>query len=247
MAPGRRAIACAAWLAAVAALTAGCGRAGMFEPEYEYEEEIYLSLDGSARVNVHASVASLVALRGASLDPDPEARIDRDDLRRFFGAPANRVSVSLTRRDGRRFVHVGIEVDDVRWVSKVAPFAWSEYRLERRDETFEYRQTVGAPADSVGTGLPSWTGQELVAFRFHLPSEVIFHNAPSGEIERGNILRWEQPLADRLAGRPVDSQVQFEATSILANTLLLFGATLVAALAAMAGMIWWIRRSGATS
>ncbi|OFW36565.1 MAG: hypothetical protein A3F70_11635 [Acidobacteria bacterium RIFCSPLOWO2_12_FULL_67_14] len=243
MASGRRRIAGVAGLVTAAVLASGCSRAALLEPEYEYEEEVYLSLDGSARVNVHASVAALVALRGAILDPDPRARLDRDYVRRFFGAPANRVSVSLARRDGRRLIHAGIQVDDLRQVSKLAPFAWSEYRLERRSDTFEYRQSVGAPA-APGRRLPPWTGQELVAFRFHLPSEVTFHNAPSGEIERGNILRWAQPLGERLDGRPVDIQMQFEATSILANTLLLFGATMVAALAAMAGVVWWIRRSG---
>ena len=250
MAPGWRWIACGAWLFLVAVAVSGCARSGLFEPEYEYEEEIYLSMDGSARVNVHASVASLIALRGATFDPDPNARIDRDDVRRFFGAPDHPVSVSVARRDGRRFINASIEVDDVRAVSALAPFAWSEYRLESRDDVLEYRQRVGASAAAAGDGRGAdvrdvrWTGQELVAFRMHLPSEVTFHNAPSGGIERGNILRWEQPLAERLEGRPLDIQVQFEATSILANTLLLFGSALVAALAALAGAVWWIRRSG---
>ena len=46
--------------------------------QYEYEEEIYLELDGSATVVVNASIPALVALRGLPLDPNPEARIDRD-------------------------------------------------------------------------------------------------------------------------------------------------------------------------
>lgn len=224
----------------LAAAATGCG--GAFKPDYEYEEELYLSLDGSATLNVYASVASLVALRGAALDPDPRARIDLDAVRRFFGAPALPVAATLSRRDGRRFVNVSVEVDDVRELPRLAPFAWSSYRLERRDEVLEFRQTVGTPKDPQ-PDLP-WTGTELVAFRVHLPSEIAFHNAPSGEILRGNILVWEQPLADRLAGRPLELQVNLEPTSILARTLLLFAGTILAAAAALAGVIWWISRRG---
>jgi hypothetical protein len=77
-----------------------------------------------------------------------------------------------------------------------------------------------------------------------LPSAVVFHNAPSGEVERGNILEWEQPLAERLRGKPVDIRVQMEPTSILAHTMWLFGATAAAAMAALAGVVWWIRWNG---
>jgi hypothetical protein len=229
-------------LALVLAALAGCG--GAFKPDYEYEEELYLSLDGSATLNVYASVASLVALRGAPFDPHPRARIDVETARAFFGAPDLPVAVSLSRRDGRRFVNVSIDVDDVRKLSRLAPFAWSSYRLERRADVLEFRHTVGAagiPDPGCGIRTP-WTGRELVAFRAHLPSEIVFHNAPSDGALRGNILVWEQPLAERLAGRPVDVQVNLEPTSILARTLLLFAGTIVAAAAALVGVIWWIRR-----
>jgi len=224
----------------LAALAAGCG--GAFTPEYEYEEELYLSLDGSATLNVYASVASLVALRGAALDSDPRARIDLDAVRAFFGAPALPVAVSLSRRDGRRFVNVSVEVDDVQELSRLAPFAWSSYRFDRRDDVLEFRQDVGPPVQHGGVlSGPPWAGSERVAFRIHLPSEIVFHNSPSGEILRGNILVWEQPLADRLAGQPLDLRVNLEPTSILARALLLFAGTILAAAAALAAVIWWIR------
>jgi hypothetical protein len=93
---------------------------------FEYEEEIYLNVDGSATVNVNASVASLVALRGAVLPVDPLARVDRDRVRDFFSGPGSRVTrVSLSRRNRRRFVHVSIDVDDLRRLPRVKPYAWS--------------------------------------------------------------------------------------------------------------------------
>jgi hypothetical protein len=226
---------------AASLVAAACGR--LLKDEYEYEEELYLALDGSATLNVNASVASLVALRGADLPVDPRARVDRERVRELFSAPGTTARVSLSRRDGRRFVHVSVDVDDVRRLQTLAPFNWSTYRFDRQADVFEFRQVVGAPrrqpVDHVG-----WTGQEVVAFRVHVPSKIPFHNAPSRRTERGNILEWEQPLAERLQGEPVDIQIQMEAQSILSRTLLLFGATILAAAATFAIVIWLVARRG---
>ena len=43
------------------------------EEAYEYEEELYLGLDGSATLNVNASVPALVALRGVDLNQSARA------------------------------------------------------------------------------------------------------------------------------------------------------------------------------
>jgi hypothetical protein len=217
---------------------------GVLPQEYEYEEEIYLRLDGSATVNVNASVASLVALRGVDLPLDPKARLDRERVRALFqiaGAPPPRLT--LSRRDGRRFVHVSVEAPDVRRLQHQRMFAWSTYRFDRESDSFVYRQRVGAPA-AASTPSPGWTGHELVVFKMHIPSEIPYHNAPSRKTERGNILRWEQPLAARLKGEPLEVEVRMEPESILYSTLLLFGFTIVAAALTFGVVIWWIVRRG---
>jgi hypothetical protein len=224
-----------------AVVSASCGR--LLKKEYEYEEELYLALDGSATLNVNASVASLVALRGADLPVDPRARIDRERVRAIFAGPDTVVRVSLSRRDGRRFVHASVDVTDVRNLSSLAPFNWSSYRFDRQADVFEFHQVVGKPT-GVDIGNVGWTGQEVVAFRIHVPSKIPFHNAPSRRTERGNILEWEQPLVERLQGSPVDIQVQMDAQSILSRTLLLFGSTIIAAAATFALVIWWVARRG---
>lgn len=226
---------------AAALLAATCG-GGVFKQEYEYEEELYLYLDGSATINVNASVASLVALRGAPLDVDPRARLDRDAVREYFGGSGAAPRVTLSRRDGRRFVHVRIDVDDVRRISERTPFAWSSYAFDRRDDVFEFRQVVGPPAGAA-VGNVGWDGEELVAFRMHLPSEIVFNNTPI-PVQRGNILEWEQPLRDRLEGARMDLQVHLETESILYTTLLLFGSTIAAAALAFAAVVWWFVRRG---
>ena len=216
----------------------------VFTPKYEYEEEIYLRLDGSATVNVNASVASLVALRGVDLPADPKARLDRDRVRALFTMPgAQPPRLTLSRRDGRRFVHVSLDVPDVRQLQRQRMFAWSTYRFDRESDSFVYRQRVGAPASQSppGTG---WTGNEMVVFKMHIPSEIPYHNAPSRQTERGNILRWEQPLAARLNGEPLDVEVRMESSSILYSTLLLFGITVVAAALTFGIVIWWVVRRG---
>jgi hypothetical protein len=231
------------WVVLVCVTVSGCARSGVFRPEYEYEEEIYLALDGSATINVNASVPALVALRGADLDVNPRARLDRDRVRALFAAPGADVRVTLSRRDGRRFVHASVDVDDVRQASRMAPFAWSTYRFDRQGEVFEFHQQVGAPARRAPVGDVGWTGQELVLFKMHLPSQIVFHNTREG-VQRGNILEWEQPLSARLAGEPLDLQVHVETDSILFTTLMLFGMTIVAALVAFALVVWWIARRG---
>ena len=220
-------------------LAAACGRIGA--KRYEYEEELYLALDGSATLNVNASVPALVALRGAALPLDASKRLDRDQVRGLFAAPGVTPSVNVSRRDGRRFVHVSLEVDRLDRLAHVPALAWSRYRFERDADVVEYRQTIG-PAAGSAVGEVGWTGEEIVAFRMHVPSEILFHNTPSRQQDRGNILSWEQPLAARLQGEPLELRVRMEPESILYTTLLLFGATIVAAALTFAVILWWMAR-----
>jgi hypothetical protein len=227
---------------AIALLGSACG-GGVFRPEYEYEEELYLSLDGSATLNVNASVPALVALRGADLTVDPRARLDRALVRNLFNAPGVDVTrVSLSRRDGRRFVHVSVAVDDVRRLRQAKPFAWSTYRFAPGAGVVNFEQRLGA-AEGRDVGDVGWTGQELVAFRIHLPSEIDYNNSPK-PVQRGNILEWEQPMTDRLRGAPLVLEVAMQPQSILYSTLLLFGSTILAAALVFAVVIWWVARRG---
>lgn len=210
---------------------------------YEYDERVDLSLDGSAVVDVNASIPALVALRGATLNLDPEARFDREAIRQLFAGPGVVISeITAFRRHGRRFAHVRLAVNDIQRVSEVAVLAWSRYRLERSDREYRFVQEVGPPA---GGKLPNvgWTGDELVAFRVHLPSKINLHNSPDG-IERGNILVWVQPLRERLAGAPLHMEARVQTASILYRTLWLFAGTFTAAMAALGMIVWWVGRKG---
>jgi hypothetical protein len=225
-------------------LVSSCGAGGLLGKEYEYEEQLRLDVDGSGRVDLSSSVAALVALRGFDLDPSPAAEVDRSKVRALFGGRGAQVrSVRVSRRAGRQFVHVRIDVDDIRQLSRLAPFSWSTYEFRRREEVLEYKQMVGASV-AKAVGDVGWNGNEVVAFRMHIPSVITFHNAPSKRVERGNILEWEQPLAERLKGVPVDVEVNMEPDSILYTTLLLFGTTIVLAAVVFGVVIWRVARHG---
>jgi hypothetical protein len=209
---------------------------------YEYDEELYLALDGSATLYVNASVPALVALRGAPLDVNPRARLDRNDVRAFFESDAAEVAnVTTSRRENRRYVHVRLEVPDVRRLTEAPAFAWSHYELVAEENRYVFRQRLAASA-ARDVGSVGWLGNEMVAFRLHLPSRVTFHNSPTREVERGNIIRWEQRLVDRLKGEPLTVEVHMDDESILAQTLTLFAATALAALGTLALAVWLVAR-----
>jgi hypothetical protein len=232
----------AAVLIAAVSLTA-CGGSGLVK-SYEYDEDIYLSTDGSATIYLNASIPALVSLRGLDLDARPSANVDRAQVRRLFTTEATRVTrVSRWRRFGRQFVQVRMAVDDITKLASAAPFSWATYTVERRDDLLVYRQQLGAaagkPAGEVG-----WKGSELIAVRVHLPSRIRYHNAGAGNLKRGNILVWEQSLADRQAGKPLDIEAHIEQTSILYSTLMLFAVSGLLALLVLASLIWWVVRKG---
>jgi hypothetical protein len=55
---------------------------------------------------------------------------------------------------------------------------------------------------------------------------------------------WEQTLRDRAEGAPLHMEARMETESILYLTLWLFGGTFAAAMAALAGIVWWVSRKG---
>jgi hypothetical protein len=231
-------------LCALTFLTVSSLACGSLFRRYEYEEDIYVSLDGSATVYVNSSLAALAALHGAPFDARQRASVDRAAVVRFFSTPPTRVRrVATSRHAGRPFVQVRIDVDDIRSLGQTAPFAGSTFSFSRDGDLLVYRQAVGAsaggPVAEVG-----WTGRELVGFRLHLPSKITYHNALPENLRRGNILVWEQPFSDRLRGVPIVLEARIETESILNQTLWLFGMSLLAVAVAFGAAIWWVVRKG---
>jgi hypothetical protein len=186
-----------------------------------------------------------------ALPVDSRTRIDRDEVRRCFDSPVNAVTrVSRPwRRKGRRFIQVRIEVPDVAQLSRSPVFAETAYVLIRDDGRTMFRGTIGG---STREPVPAarWDGSELVAFKLHLPSRIHFHNVRDLEtnetegVERGNILRFEQRLSDRLVGVPLEMRVEMDEESILYRTLWLFAGAFSGAMLLLVSLIWWTVRRG---
>ena len=243
---GSRRWAAAGYLLAVivaAALAAGCNASRLFK-QYEYDEDIYLSLDGSATIYVNASLPALDALRGVDLNTSPAARFDRDQIAALFEAPGvHVVRVTSSRQHGRQFAHVRLEVADIRKLPADRMFSWATIRFERKDGLYRFREDLGKSADKA-VGNVGWTGRELVGFRLHLPSKIAYHNAGEDNLLRGNILAWDQTLTERLAGQPLEMEARMEPTSILYHTLWLFVGSMAAAFGVLALIIWWVVKRG---
>ena len=246
-------MAAAVLVATLLSLVGGCSGGSILGKQYEYEEDLTLDIDGSATLTVNASLPARAALRGLAVPEDPSARIDADAIRAMFETPVSDVTrVSRPwRRNGRRFIQIRIAIDDIQRLGEAAPFAWSQYQFGPKDGKHLYRQTVGASAFKPGTlKNVGWTGNELVAFRLHLPSRIVYHNArdletnQTAEASRGNILAWEQHLSDRLDGRPVAIEVDMESESILHRTLWLFAGAFTAAVLVLIALIWWTMQRG---
>ena len=185
---------------------------------------MYLSLDGSATVYVNTSIPALNALRGTSFDPSPNARASTATP----SAPSFRRRTPAWSGCARRAAATagsstcGSTSTTCARLSEAAPFAWSTYQFKRDGDLFVYRQTVGAVRRQAIRAASDWNGGELVAVP-PAPAEQDPLPQHSRDIGRGNILVWEQPLADRLRGEPLELDARMEPQSILYRTLWLFG------------------------
>jgi hypothetical protein len=233
----------------VVLLTAVLGCRNPLGKQYEYEEQLYLGVDGEAQVVIDTSIPALVALRGVPIDPSPRVQIDRDQVRRLFsvsGCSNVRVGQSWIRR-GRRFVQIRVTAANVNDLKACGPLSWASYTFEREGNVIHYKQIVGAAATG-SPGAVNWDGSELVAFKLHLPSKIIYQNVKrledgsNGTTERGNILTWEQRLSDRRAGAPVEMEVRMDSQSILYRTLWLFAGAFLAAVIVLMLLIWMTMR-----
>ena len=130
----------------------------------------------------------------------------------------------------------------MRSLAQIRPFGWSKYDLRRDSDRIDFIQVVGR-SSTRDVGDVGWDGRERIAFRMHVPSEILFHNS-AADIRRGNILEWEQPLSARARGEPLELRVQMAPDSILRTTLILFGSTILAAAMTFAAVVWWLARRG---
>lgn len=206
---------------------------------YEYEHEFWLAVDGSGSVTVTAPPSLWLAFKGVGRADDPGAT--KDAARALFESSGLKVRrASVTRRDGRFYVSVRADFDDVNRLS--ASPAFRDLAIELRPQgdrlilAGSWRKPAGTPASAERAG--------AMAVRFHLPSKVYTHQNAALGVERGNIVSWRQEVARALAGGVLAFGATLDRRSILGSTVRLFVFAIALALLLMGGALMLVVRWG---
>jgi len=207
---------------------------------YEFDHELWLRVDGSGTVAVSGRPELWTAFKGLAAENDRAAEQAARERFERSGLRVRRTRVS--RREGRSYMLVTADFDDVNRLSGSPAFPDLRIALQRHGERLEldgaWRRPAGTPDVSQGER------QGLVAVRFHLPSKVYSHRSAVGGVERGNIVGWREDLAQALDGRPLEFGARLDSRSILWSTVGLFAAAIALALALLAAAVILVVRAG---
>ena len=200
---------------------------------YEYEEEVFLEVDGSGRLRVSGSSEAI----GTVL---PLTRVNVETVRDHFDEPQVELdSVRETKRDGRSFIHVQARFSDWNRLCKHPAFSERHCRLVIGPDVLEIESTIPGPRSP---GHAPADPEAPIVFRFHFPSTVAFHNSQN-KIERGNIVRWQRSIGEHIAREPLVIQARFEKRSVLeASAVILIAALCLVALAVTGATVLMIRK-----
>jgi len=209
---------------------------------YEYEHEFWLRVDGSGSVSVTGRPALWTAFKGLGRPGDSEASATREAARELFERSGLRVKrVTLTRREGRPYLFVSAEFDDVNRLAGTPAFPDLKLTLRPAGERLLLE---GRWAATPGAAVAADHREGLMAVRFHLPSKVFSHRNAFGGVERGNIVGWRQEVTRALEGQPLEFGADMSGRSILWSTVSLFAAAIAGGLAILGGALYLVFRKG---
>lgn len=210
---------------------------------YEYEHEFWLRVDGSGRVNITGRPGLWTSFKDLGVPGAPDAQQAKDAARKLLEQSGLRVRrVTLTRRDGRPYLFVAADFDDVNKLAGTAAFPDLAIALRPEGERLRLEGTWSRPSSTLA---PSGGDREgLMAVRFHLPAKVYEHRNAAEGVERGNIVAWRQDVTAALDGGRLDFGVAMDRRSVLHSTVGLFVVAIAAGLGILAGALYLVRRSG---
>jgi len=208
---------------------------------YEYEHELWLKVDGSGTVHVTGQPWLWTAFKGLGRADDPGGTATVEAARALFERSGLRVrTVTLTHREGRAYLFVAADFDDVSRLSGTPAFPDLDVRLTRDGDRLRlegsWRRLNAVPQKRDTPG--------LMAVRFHLPSKVYEHRNAASGVERGNIVAWRQDLAAGLRGQPLVFGAVMDRRSILWSTLGLFAVAIGLAVSTLAVTLFVVFRRG---
>lgn len=210
----------------LALFVAGC-------TSYEYEEEVFLEVDGSGEIRMSGSTAAIHAIHHVD---DGASRAKA----LFEAEGVEIVSARETERERRKFVHVEARFGDWDALCRTPAFRGRVCRLTKGEEGLALELSLPSPREAAPDDLDP---HAILALRYHFPSTIHYHNSPGG-IERGNILAWKHTLREHFAGRPLDVEVRFDRRTILQATVSVLGVSLALVLATIAIALGLMVRKG---
>jgi hypothetical protein len=206
---------------------------------YEYEHEFWLRVDGSGSVSVSGRPELWLAFKGLGPSGDPEAT--REALRALFRRSGLRVRrVSLTRRDGRPYLSVAADFDDVNRLGGSPAFPDLRIGLRPDGDRLQLEGSWQRP----GPLSEVVERDGLMAVRFHLPAKIYAHKNATLGVERGNILSWRQELGRALDGSGLAFGATLDRHSILGSTVSLFAGAIAVALLILGVALLLVLRRG---
>jgi hypothetical protein len=198
---------------------------------YEYEEEVFLEVDGSGAIRMSGSEAAIEALH----------HVDGKHATSLFDADGVEVVSSReTERDRRKFIHVEARFGAWEDLCAAPVFQGRSCRLVSSEDGLELDLSLASPREAAPERLDP---QALLALRYHFPSTIHYHNSPGG-IERGNILAWKRTFREHFAGRPLDVEVRFDRRTVLAAAVSILGLSLGLVLASLGTALVLMVRKG---
>jgi len=210
---------------------------------YEYEHEFWLRVDGSGTVFVTGRPGLWAAFKGLGRPDALEATVTRETARALFERSGLRVRrVTLTRRDGRPYLFVAADFDDVNKLNGSAAFPDLKIGLRRDGDRQRLEGTWVRPAAT-----PDPAGgdrQGLMAVRLHLSAKVYEHKNAVEGVERGNIVAWRQDVARALDGRGLEFGASMDRRSILYSTVGLFAVAIGLGLGILGLALYLVFRRG---
>jgi hypothetical protein len=208
---------------------------------YEYEHEFWLRVDGSGTVNVTGRPALFLAFKGLGTPPDEEGAATREAARQLFERSGLRVRrVTLTHREGRAYLFVSADFDDVNKLTGSPAFPDLKIALSRAGDHLRLEGGWARPRPA-----PDVRERDgLMAIRFHLPSKIYEHTNASDGVERGNIVCWRQDVDAGLLGERLEFGAVMDSRSILLSTVTLFAGAMVLATLILGGGLYLVARHG---
>ena len=210
---------------------------------YEYEHEFWLRVDGSGTVYVTGRPGLWAAFKGLGRPDAIDATVTREAARALFERSGLRVRrVTLTRREGRPYLFVSADFDDVNKLSGTAAFPDLKIGVRPEGDRQHMEGTWVRPA---ATPDPAGGDREgLMAVRFHLSAKVYEHKNAVEGVERGNIVAWRQDVAQALDGRGLEFGATTDRRSILHSTVGLFALTIGLGLSILGLALYLVFRRG---